>query len=79
MHWITRNHNVAHSIGSRPAVAYEAGEISLDQLRARRAEMAASPPEFPDPHSEAGWHDGVALIDAILAKADADQSDAVAA
>jgi hypothetical protein len=69
MHWITRNYNVAFSIDSRAAVSYQADEISIAQLRKRRAEMAANPPDFPDACSESGWNAGAAWIDEIIVKA----------
>lgn len=68
MHWITRNRNIAFSVGSRPAKAYEDGEISFAQMRARHAEMVSNPPEFPDLHSEAGWRDGVEFTASMIAK-----------
>jgi hypothetical protein len=69
MHWITRNFNVAYNIGARAARAYQAGEISLEQLRDSRAEMAANPPTFPDPYSESGWTDAAAWTDRLIAEA----------
>ena len=69
MHWITRNYNVAYNIAGRAATAYQSGDISIEQLRERRAEMAANPPDFPDAHSQSGWNDGAAWIDSIIEKA----------
>jgi hypothetical protein len=68
MHWITRNRNISYNIGFKAGRAYELGDITIEQLRQQRAELVAKPPEFQDPHSEAGWHDAVEAIDRLIAE-----------
>jgi hypothetical protein len=68
MHWITKNRNIAYGIGFKAGRAYELGQITIEQLRVQQAEVVANPPEFPDPHSEAGWKDGVESADRLIAE-----------